>query len=48
MRTIALLLVSNCFMTYAWYGHLKKNTTDMPLMKLILISWGIPVHGTGE
>jgi uncharacterized protein (DUF486 family) len=28
-------------MTYAWYGHLKKDTTDMPLLKLILISWGI-------
>jgi uncharacterized protein len=28
-------------MTYAWYGHLKKDTTDIPLMKLILISWGI-------
>ena len=28
-------------MTYAWYGHLKKDTTDMPLIKLILISWGI-------
>jgi uncharacterized protein (DUF486 family) len=28
-------------MTYAWYGHLKKGATDMPLFKLILISWGI-------
>ncbi len=41
MRTIACLIVSNCFMTYAWYGHLKKGTADMPLIKLILISWGI-------
>lgn len=41
MRTIGLLLISNCFMTYAWYGHLKKDTTDTPLLKLILISWGI-------
>ena len=41
MRTIALLLISNCFMTYAWYGHLKKDTADIPLFKLILISWGI-------
>ena len=41
MRTILCLLASNCFMTYAWYGHLKKDTTDMPLLKLILISWGI-------
>ena len=28
-------------MTYAWYGHLKKDTSDMPLLKLVLISWGI-------
>jgi len=41
MRTIVSLLISNCFMTYAWYGHLKKNTADTPLLKLILISWGI-------
>ncbi len=41
MKTIACLLVSNCFMTYAWYGHLKKGAADVPLFKLILISWGI-------
>ncbi len=41
MKTIICLLISNCFMTYAWYGHLKKDTTDMPLFKLVLISWGI-------
>lgn len=41
MRTIACLLVSNCFMTYAWYGHLKKDTSNIPLLKLVLISWGI-------
>ncbi|RYD51527.1 MAG: hypothetical protein EOP52_09780 [Sphingobacteriales bacterium] len=41
MRTIALLVVSNCFMTYAWYGHLKSNAAALPLWKLILISWGI-------
>jgi uncharacterized protein (DUF486 family) len=28
-------------MTYAWYGHLKKDTSNMPMIKLILISWGI-------
>lgn len=27
-------------MTYAWYGHLKK-ADSMPLIKLVLISWGI-------
>lgn len=28
-------------MTYAWYGHLKKDTADTPLIKLILLSWAI-------
>lgn len=41
MRTILCLLASNCFMTYAWYGHLKTDTSNTPLIKLILISWGI-------
>ncbi|RYF79839.1 MAG: hypothetical protein EOO03_17830 [Chitinophagaceae bacterium] len=41
MRTVLCLLASNCFMTYAWYGHLKKDTSDMPMIKLILISWAI-------
>jgi len=39
MRTILLLLASNCFMTLAWYGHLKY--TGQPLWKVILISWSI-------
>ena len=39
MRTIILLLISNIFMTFAWYGHLKH--TSAPLIKVILISWGI-------
>lgn len=37
--TIGLLLMSNVFMTFAWYGHLKFSTT--PLHFVILISWGI-------
>lgn len=41
MRTILLLLVSNCFMTYAWYGHLREAPGSIPLFKLILISWGV-------
>ena len=41
MRTILLLIVSNCFMTYAWYGNLKKTPGDVPLLQLILISWGV-------
>ncbi len=39
MRTIALLCVSNVFMTFAWYGHLKHR--DAPLWEAILVSWGI-------
>ncbi len=39
MRTIVLLVASNIFMTFAWYGHLKHN--DQALWKVILISWGI-------
>jgi uncharacterized protein (DUF486 family) len=37
--TVGLLLASNIFMTFAWYGHLKFKAT--PLMIVILISWGI-------
>jgi len=39
MKTILLLVASNIFMTFAWYGHLKQ--TDISLWKAILISWGI-------
>jgi uncharacterized protein (DUF486 family) len=39
MKTIALLTISNTFMTIAWYGHLKFK--DVPLWKVVLISWGI-------
>ena len=40
MRTIVLLVLSNIFMTIAWYGHLKQHR-DSPLWMVILISWGI-------
>ncbi|NLE64586.1 MAG: DMT family protein [Elusimicrobia bacterium] len=39
MMTIALLVLSNIFMTFAWYGHLKFK--DQPLWAVILVSWGI-------
>ena len=39
MKTIGLLILSNIFMTFAWYGHLKEQ--QLPLWKAILISWGI-------
>lgn len=36
---IGLLILSNVFMTFAWYGHLKFR--DKALMLVILVSWGI-------
>lgn len=39
MKTIGLLIISNIFMTMAWYGHLKHNSR--PLIWAILISWGL-------
>ena len=43
--TILLLALSNTFMTFAWYGHLKfkemKWSASLPLITIILISWGI-------
>lgn len=40
MTTVVLLAVSNIFMTFAWYGHLKF-LHDKPLWVTVLISWGI-------
>ena len=40
MRTLGLLLCSNIFMTFAWYGHLKSLRAK-PLILVILISWSI-------
>lgn len=37
--SIGLLIASNVFMTFAWYGHLKFRAA--PLMIVILVSWGI-------
>ena len=43
--TIALLIISNIFMTFAWYGHLKlqemKISTHWPIYLVILFSWSI-------
>jgi uncharacterized protein (DUF486 family) len=39
MKTVWLLLASNIFMTFAWYGHLRYK--DKPLWIVILVSWGI-------
>lgn len=37
--TVGLLIASNCFMTAAWYGHLKFK--ESPLWIAILASWGL-------
>ncbi len=44
--TILLLVVSNVFMTFAWYGHLKLQEmkiigSSTPLFVVVLVSWGI-------
>lgn len=43
--TILLLILSNVFMTFAWYGHLKFQQyswfTKMGMIGIILLSWGI-------
>src|ERR1043166_8948263 len=45
LAPVILLAISNVFMTFAWYGHLKysklKSGAVMPLWKVILLSWGI-------
>jgi uncharacterized protein len=37
MSTVFLLIISNSFMTFAWYGHLKHR--NMPMVSAILVSW---------
>jgi uncharacterized protein (DUF486 family) len=45
LSTIGLLIMSNVFMTMAWYGHLKfaewKGFSKLGLIAIILISWGM-------
>lgn len=45
LSTVLLLVISNCFMTLAWYGNLKLQqmniTTKWPLILIILASWGV-------
>jgi uncharacterized protein (DUF486 family) len=45
LATILLLVMSNTFMTVAWYGHLKLKTMsrfeNISLLTVILLSWGI-------
>ena len=39
LKTIGLLTLSNLFMTFAWYGHLRYKSA--PLAMAIAVSWGI-------
>lgn len=45
LLTILMLICSNVFMTFAWYGNLKlqqmKIITDWPLIAIIALSWGM-------
>lgn len=45
LTTIVLLVISNTFMTFAWYGHLKFKEmswfNNLGLVGIIFISWGI-------
>lgn len=45
ISTIVLLIISNVFMTFAWYGHLKLQAagtaSNWPLYIVILFSWGV-------
>jgi uncharacterized protein (DUF486 family) len=40
LKTVLLLTISNIFMTFAWYAHLK-NLSDKPWFIAAFISWGI-------
>lgn len=40
LRVVIMLSLSNTFMLFAWYSHLK-NQVDSPLWQVILLSWGI-------
>lgn len=45
ITTVLLLLISNVFMTFAWYGHLRLQTAGVssswPLWLVVIFSWGI-------
>ncbi len=40
LQTVLLLIASNCFMTYAWYGHLK-NLREKPAIIAALVAWAV-------
>lgn len=45
IKTILFLIISNTFMTFAWYGHLRFKdfqwSKNLPLILIILLSWGM-------
>ncbi|MDT3405640.1 DMT family protein [Mucilaginibacter terrae] len=45
IKTILFLIISNTFMTFAWYGHLRFKdfqwSKNLPLISIILLSWGM-------
>lgn len=45
IKTILFLIISNTFMTFAWYGHLRFKdfqwSKNLPLITIILLSWGM-------
>jgi len=43
LRTASLLVVSNIFMTFAWYAHLR-NLSDRKWFIAVVVSWGIDHH----
>jgi uncharacterized protein (DUF486 family) len=43
MTTVLLLVVSNTFMTFAWYGHLKYRS--VPVVTAVVVSWLIALTG---
>ena len=40
VKTVILLIISNCFMTFAWYGHLR-TLGNKPWIIAVLVSWGV-------
>ena len=40
LKTVLLLIISNCFMTFAWYGHLR-TLGNKPWIIAVLVSWGV-------
>lgn len=48
LATIALLILSNTFMTLAWYGHIafKSKIERFGMLSIILLTWGSPCSNT--